>query len=398
MKPIQKFKCCNSSYSNHKIKNHFITKNCITMIRKLLVVGLCFLFAFCKQKPILEEESPFQVTDKRITLREDSNIKTRIKTAKVSQEAFSFQLVTAGVVKAIPNNFAEIAPPFAGRIQKSFVRVGQRVQVGTPLFEISSPDYFEAQKEYLDARQEFKQAELHLKRQRDLLANGVGIQQEVEEAETEFITSKAALTQASAALKIFSVEPKKVVLGQPLIVRAPIAGEIIDNTIVLGQYIKEDAEPIAIIAALEKVWIVGKVKEKDLNHLNKMHQVNIELSAYPGEKLVGKIHHINEIVDEETRSVEVLVEVDNQDRRFKPGMYVNVHFIDQPEQVIFIPTKALMQDEESSFVYVKKGPDQYQRTDVVSAGSSGDRTIIIQGLTADAEVISEGGIYLLQAK
>ncbi|MBW3518340.1 efflux RND transporter periplasmic adaptor subunit [Flavobacterium sp. NKUCC04_CG] len=368
------------------------------MIKKVLVGGLCFLFAFCKQKPILEEETPFEVSDQVITLREGSHVKTRIKTTVVSQEEFSFHLVTAGVVTTIPNNYAEIAPPFAGRIQKSFVRVGQKVQVGTPLFEISSPDYFEAQKDYFEAKQEFKQSELNLKRQRDLLRNGVGVQQEVEEAETEFITKKATMTQAGAALKIFSIDPDQVVLGQPLIVRAPIAGEVVSNMIVLGQYIKEDAEPIAIIAALEKVWIVAKVKEKDIKHLSKLHQVHIELSAYPDQSIVGTIYHINEIVDEETRSVEVMIEVENQDRKLKPGMYVNVNFMDKPEEVIFIPTKALMQDEDSSFVYVKVAEDKYRRQDVVSAGSSGERTIIIEGLTTDAEVISEGGIYLLQAK
>lgn len=375
-----------------------IHQNNITMIRKVLVGALCFLFAFCKQKPILEEEAPFEISNEVIRLREGSNIKTRIKTTAVSQEQFSFHLIAAGIVTTIPNNFAEIAPPFAGRIQKSFIKIGQRVQVGTPLFEISSPDYFLAQKDYLEAKQEFKQSELHLRRQRDLFKNGVGVQQEVEGAETEFITKKATLTQAAAALKIFSIDPDQVVLGQPLIVRAPIAGEVISNNIVLGQYIKEDSEPIASIAALEKVWIVGKVKEKDLKHLSKLHRVHIELSAYPGEELTGTIHHINEIVDEETRSVEVLIEVGNQDRKLKPGMYVQVNFIDQPEQVIFIPTKALMQDEDSSFVYIKVGPDQYQRRNVVTAGSSGERTIVIDGLTAAAEVISEGGIYLLQAK
>lgn len=368
------------------------------MIKKVLVGGLCFLFAFCKQKPILEEETPYEVSNQVIRLREGSNIKTRIKTTAVSEEQFSFQLVTAGIVTSIPNHFAEIAPPFAGRIQKSFVRIGQRVQVGTPLFEISSPDYFAAQKDYLEARQAFKQSELNLKRQRDLLKNGVGVLQEVEEAETEFITQKATLTQAGAALKIFSVDPDRMVLGEPLVVRAPIAGEVINNTIVMGQYIKEDAEPVAIIAALEKVWVIGKVKEKDLIHLDKLHRVHIELSAYPGLEMDGKIHHINEIVDEETRSVEVLIEIDNQDRKLKPGMYVNVHFIDRPGQVIFIPTKALMQEEESAFVYIKVGENQYRRKDVVTAGSSGDRTVVIQGLTNDAEVISEGGIYLLQAK
>ena len=42
-------------------------------------------------------------------------------------------------------------------------------------------------------------------------------------------------------LKVFQIEPEDLVLGQPLIVRSPIAGEIVTDRIVIGQYIKEDA-------------------------------------------------------------------------------------------------------------------------------------------------------------
>lgn len=368
------------------------------MTKRLLLVGLCSMFTFCKDNNKTSEEvAQYEVSNQVISLTEGSVLKQKIKTTKVSQEDFSFDLMTAGIVQSIPNNYAEIASPFAGRILKSFVKLGQKVAVNAPIFEISSPDYFEAQKDYFDAKQEFRQAEINLSRQKDLLANGVGVQQEVEEAETGFSTAKAAYQNASAALKIFSINPDNIVLGQPLVVRSPIAGEVIENNIVIGQYITEDAEPVTKIAALEKVWIVGKVKEKDIKHLGKLDKVQIELSAYPNEPIEGTIHHINEIVDAETRSIEVLIDVENSDRKLKPGMYVNVRFIDKPEQVILVPTRAVLQDEDNAFVYIKVGNDQYKKKEVTTGGVSGDRAVITSGLTETDEVVSEGGIYLLQA-
>ena len=53
-----------------------------------------------------------------------------------------------------------------------------------------------------------------------------------------------------AALKVFQINPDEMALGQPLIVRSPIAGEVVKDRIVIGQYMKEDAEPVAVIADL----------------------------------------------------------------------------------------------------------------------------------------------------
>lgn len=361
------------------------------------VLGLSILLSFCSdKKEQTSDVAPYQVNNQVISLTENSNLKGRIKVTEVGVEDFTFDLVTAGLVKAIPNHYAEIASPFSGRIIKSFIKLGQKVSVNQPLFEVSSPDYFEAQKDYFDSKQEYKQASLNLKRQADLLANGVGVRQEYEEAETENSMAKAAFDNATAAIKIYNVQPTSLVLGQPLIVRSPIEGEVLENNIVLGQYINDDADPVIKIAALNKIWIVGKVKEKDIQHLTKLNKVQIELSAYPGEPIEGSIYHVNEIVDEETRSIDVLIEVNNNDRKLKPGMYVNVRFIDQPEKVILVPSRAVLQGEDDSFVFVEVAPNEYIRKNVVIGGVSGNQTVILSGLEKGDKIVSEGGIYLPQ--
>ena len=279
---------------------------------------------------------------------------------------------------------------------KSFIKLGQSVTVGAPLFEVYSPDYFDAQKDYFDARQEYKQASLNLKRQEDLLANGVGIRQEYEEAETENMIAKVGFDNATAAIKIYGVDPSSLVLGQPLIIRSPVKGEVLENNIVMGQYITDDADPVVKIASLEKIWVIGKVKEKDIKHLMHLNKVQIELAAFPDKVIEGTIYHVNEIVDEETRSIDVLIEVDNKEKMFKPGMYVNVRFIDQPVEVILVPSKSVLQGEDSAFVFVEEGTNAYRRKDVKIGGVKDDYTVILEGLSVGDRIVSEGGIYLPQ--
>ena len=78
-----------------------------------------------------------------IVVSDNSPLHSKLKVVKVQKVPFQMNFTTSGVVKAIPTHYAEIASPFAGRITKSFVRLGQKVVKGSPIFEISSPDFFE---------------------------------------------------------------------------------------------------------------------------------------------------------------------------------------------------------------------------------------------------------------
>ena len=364
----------------------------------------CFFAAFSlvvsacggHNKEQQEQGQSFSVNADTISLPANSNLRKQLQSSIVEEQSFKEEWTTAGIVRTIPNSYAEIAAPFAGRVLRSFIKLGQRVAVGTPLFEISSSDFFNAQKEYFDAHQELHQAELHLKRQKDLQKNGVGIQREVEEAETAFKIKKSGLQNAISALKIFHVNPTNLELGKPLVVYSPIAGEIISNAIVMGQYVREDAEPIAIVAELSKVWVAAQVKEKDIAHLGKIDEVEVQVAALPEKTITGKIYHIGEMVDEETRSVEVLIMCNNADRVFRPGMYVNLCFKDTAQQKIVVPAKAVFQQEDASFVFVKIDDNRYHKRKVQTAGSAKGQLIINHGLTAGETIVKDGGILFLR--
>ncbi|MEG1909856.1 MAG: efflux RND transporter periplasmic adaptor subunit, partial [Bacteroidales bacterium] len=118
-----------------------------------------------------------------IMVADNAPVLQKIKTEKIKQTPYQARFSTSGVVKAIPTSYAQIATPFAGRIVRSFIRLGQSVSKGSPLFEISSPAFFETGKAYFQTKQEMEQALKSLRREKDLLANRVGVVKEMEEAE-----------------------------------------------------------------------------------------------------------------------------------------------------------------------------------------------------------------------
>ena len=327
-----------------------------------------------------------------------NGILQKLQIETMTPVSYKKKITISGVVRAIPNNYAEVASPFAGRITKSFVRLGQHVNIDSPIFEISSPSFFEAGKAYYQSKQEMQLAEKNLKRQKDLFANGVGIQKDVEEAEVTYELTKRDFENSIASLNVYHVKPDELVLGQPLIVRSPIQGEIVDNKIVLGQYLKEDAEPVAIVAELSKVWVAAQLKEKDIKSVHQSDEVEISLTGIPGSHFKGKVYHISEILDDETRSVQVFIECDNKDRNLKPGMYVTAQFSDSSDFSILIPISSVLQMDDSCFVFLQLSRNKFVRRPVIIAGTDNNMVIIKSGLKAGDKIISKDGTLLLEAR
>ena len=364
----------------------------------LLVFITITAFTACGDKAATKENENFSLQKDTITIPATSTIAPKIKLETVKTEPYQLELIAAGTVKAIPNFYAEIAPPFSGRVTKVYLKLGMKTQPGTPLFEMVSPDFTAAQKDYFQAKSAYQTAKLSLKRQQDLKVNGVGSQKDLEEAETNAEVSEKEFQNAMAGLKIFGVNVSKLVFGQPLIITSPIAGEIITNDIVMGQYIKDDDAPKAKVADLKKVWVAGQVKEKDIRFIHELDGAEIQVASYPDKKITGKIYHVDEMVDEATRSVQVLIECNNNDHTLKPGMYVTVKFIDTPENTLFVPAKAVLQFNDKSFVFVQLAKGKYTRRYVETGISNKGKIAILSGLQPNEIIISEGAFYLLEAK
>lgn len=363
-----------------------------------LVFMVLVVFSSCKSHKKENQRVNYLLEGEEIIIPDSSNIKPHIKLALATNEPYKLQLYSAAKIKAIPNKFAEIAAPFNGRITESYVKLGQDVTQGTPLFGIYSSDYTDAQKLYLQARQQYLLAEKEFKRQTDLLENGVGVQRDLENAKALYENSKSEFEKSQSSIRIFGVDPDKMIFGEPLVVRSPITGQVIKNSIVVGKYLTDNSSAIITVAEISSVWITASVKEKDIRFIQEGDATEAQVIAYPNEVFKGKVYHIDEIVDEETRSINVLIECGNRGEMLKPGMYATVKFTERPVPTVFVPATALLQFNDRNFVFVQTNPYHFKRQVVTTGETLNGKTVITEGLKGDEVIIGEGGFYLLDAK
>ncbi len=360
----------------------------------ILLAGLCILAVSCKQNNSTQENTGIQYRGDTIIVSTNSSVSEHLMVQKSKLQDFSAEFRTVGTVRPVSGKLAEIAPPFAGRIVKSFVKLGQKISAGAPVFELGSSEFFEAAKTYFAAQSANELAQRNYNRQKELTANGVGAQRDLEEAQNEATIAGREFEQAKATLQLFNIDASSFRMGQPLKVISPISGEVVKCNITIGSYAKEDSEPLAVIADLSRVWVAALVKEKYFGAIKQGDRVEVFTDAHPEKTIWGTIYHIGEMLDEETRSLEVIVECDNADRELKPGMFCEVHFLSSPTKAIILPSTAIMQEQDNDYVLIEIANGKFVHRKVETETVNKDSIRIISGITEDDNVVARGGIYL----
>lgn len=341
-----------------------------------------------------QPDQNIHISGDTVFIPDGSPVRSKLLLQKVISGTFSGGCTANGIVKPLPGHLAGVASPFEGRIVRSFVSLGQKVRAGTPLFEVSSSDYMEAVRTFMQAGNEKELAEKNYLRKKELMETGVGSRKEYEEAKLGFDLAIKEMEKTSAILRIFNIDPDEADLTMPLVIRAPISGEVVVTDITPGQYIKSDSEPIVTIAGLDKVRIVAHVREKEIGTISLNDHVSICTESFPNRPVKGMVKYIGNMMNEQSRTVEVYVECDNTERMLKPGMFVSVMFSRNIPDAIVIPAKSVLQENDRSILYIQAGENTFIKRSVTVTSADNERLFVTSGIENGSTVVTEGGIYL----
>ena len=335
------------------------------------------------------------VTGDTIRVSQTSAIASKLVVDSVKEILYTPMLTTTGVVTAIPTGYAQVAAPFGGRVVRNLVHIGQNVRVGSPLFEISSSDYSDIVKQYIQSKAELDMAKRALDRTQDLHNNKVASVKELDEAKTAYALALEEYRHSVAVAKEFQIDLKSAEVGQPMVVRSPVSGRVLDNDLVIGEYLKEDAEAKVVVADLNRVWVKANVSEMDAPYVEGIEGVEVSLVARPDSVVKGRVSYVGGMLDPETRTVQTIIECDNPRQQMLPNMYARVQMKVHERKCIVLPKDAVLQGNDTRYVWRKVGTDTYCRTVVEVQSLDAERLIVTRGLNVGDEVITEGAYYLI---
>ncbi|MGH8259415.1 MAG: efflux RND transporter periplasmic adaptor subunit [Steroidobacteraceae bacterium] len=321
----------------------------------------------------------------------------------VEPSTYRDSLTTNGIVEFDQNRTTPVLAPFSGPVTRVLVSLGDRVTAGQALALVNSPDFTIAVGAYRKAVILAAAADEVASNDRVLYAHQAISERENAGAQAAAVSADADRTAAYQGLISLHVDRKTIVAlraGKALavrqgVIRAPIAGTVVEKSIAPGQALSAGTSPCFTIADTSRMWVMAQVFGGDVAQVHVGDTAAIDTGGRAAA-IVGTVTNVGSVVSPDTRSVSARVQVDNPRGALRRQMYVQVQIQSrEPHQGLLIPVSAVLRNDENlPFVYVLATGGGYGRRSVTLGTRVDNRVVISQGLQSGDEVVVDGGIFL----
>ncbi len=324
-----------------------------------------------------------------------------VKIAEAASVADAGATAATGKVAFDEEHVSRVAAPVSGRVVDLLVRPGDRVERGQPLLAIATPDAQSALADWVAAVADKGVADRNLERQKRLYADQATSFREVMQAESEATKAAAGLTRAKGRLTVLGVDPASAdARSSRFLLRAPIAGLVVERPATPGMEVRADTgTPLVTVADLSRVWVLADVYERDLGVVARGQHATVRVTAYPTRAFDGLVTYVGDVVDPQTRTVKVRIEVANQDLALKPEMFARVAMAGGAGdgRSVSVPSDAVVSDGDATAVVVALDGNRFQKRTVEVGSEADGRVRILSGVRPGERVVVDGALFLASA-
>jgi cobalt-zinc-cadmium efflux system membrane fusion protein len=242
-------------------------------------------------------------------------------------------------------------------------------------------------------------ADLNLTREKDLAEKKLSTAREAELAAAEaerYEHLLAAARQRVAAIAGHGSRSTKLGTHE---LRSTLKGTVVERKISAGQAVEGDLVAFRL-ANMDHLWVAVDVFEKNLGLVKVGDKVDLSPLATPGSSFEGRVARVGAVIDPETHSAHVRVEIDNKDGLLRAGQAVNarIHGSARGERPsLLVPTTAITFVDGKPTIFVVKGEGVVRVVGIKTGFADGNRTEVTDGVNPGQSVVSEG-IFALKSE
>lgn len=367
------------------------------MIRTLASILTAVALAGCGDKPpappAASQKDPFAIIA-------GPALAARIRLGEARESEVRETLRVPGRVEVDETRVARVGSPVTGRVSELEVREGDDVKRGQILATLTSTELSNTQLEFLKAYSHKLVADRAAARAKQLLDADVIGAAELQRRQADAVQAEADQNAAADRLKVLGMSERAVArlaetrrVDSTSHIVSSIAGTVIDRKVSPGQVV-QPADTVYIVADLSEVWIVADVPETIAGSVRAGQTVEVEIPAIPDRRIRGVLSFVSVIVNPETRTVRVRMDVPNQEREYKPAMLATVVIQGPPQKKRVVPAAAVVRDENRDYVFVQTAPDAFALRQVTLGEEYDGVRVLAAGLRADDKIVVEGAFHL----
>jgi cobalt-zinc-cadmium efflux system membrane fusion protein len=359
------------------------------------------LWAFRPQEKPAHKEEPGH--ENHVKLNDARRAAAGIEVVPCEKRTLPVLVRTTGTVEVNADRVAHLASRLQGTVLEVSEKghLGIRVEKGDELSTIHSLEFGKAQTDYLKALALQGLRQKTYDREKDLAERKISSGRELLEAEAELAQSRIDHQAAHNQLEVLGLGKEEIdalVAGKAhlgcMILRAPIAGVLIEKHVVRGEHVGTETN-LFTIADLDRLWLFADIYERDLSRIVKGLRAEGRLAAYPDLAFSGQITHVGETMSVETRTLKVRIEVENKEGKLKPGMFASVDIaVAERPNALAVPEAAIQTQKQHAIVFVEEEKNVFERRPVRTGIRFGGFVEILDGVKEGDKVVSSGSFLL----
>jgi membrane fusion protein, heavy metal efflux system len=374
-------------HSLHKMKN----------LAYLLIFGL-IAFPSCSSK--VETSETITPADPSLTevveLTPDQVKSLSVVTNPLESRALSRGVQANGMLDVPPQNLVTISAPMGGFVKQTELLQGMKVNKGQVVAIMEHPDYIQLQQDYLDGKSQLEFLELEYKRQEELAKENVNAAKALQQARSNYLSMKAKVEGWHARLELINVNAEAVEkngIQSAIKLISPITGYVTQVHVNIGMFVNPNDIMFKIVDS-DHLHAEITIFEKDVSKLRVGQLVRFTLANETQERLAS-IYLIGKEISGD-RTVRVHGHLKKEDTSLLPGMFFSAIIETGPQNVSSLPDAAIVNFQGKSFVFVARGENKFELTQVTTGLQQGGFTeIAVSAELANALFVTTGAYDLL---
>jgi membrane fusion protein, multidrug efflux system len=306
----------------------------------------------------------------------------RVETILASAQEVAAPVFATGTSQPIRK--ADLAPAMSARIEKIYVREGQRVKAGQILLTLDGKSAQlgaeQARAQAAASAAQADQLDADYQRLAPLAERGSVAASRLEQLDSQ---RKAARAQSRAAQSAAGAAGK---VAQNAILRAPFPGTIVDLPHEVGEMAAGNGS-LARLVDLSRLEIHVRVAARDLGRLSVSDSVR---AAFPqlGVTAAGTIATIGLEVDPATSTAEVVAVIPNPDGSLRGGLFTELELAPaQKRRALIVPKTAVAGAGATASVFAVEGGKAARRA-VAVVPFDASRVEITKGLPDGTAIVA----------
>lgn len=317
--------------------------------------------------------------------------------AQVDRSTIPIQLTAIGTGQAFQT--VQVESQVAGIVQAVHYRQGQFVKKGDLLVTLDKDPFLaalaQAQAALARDKAQAQLSQAELARSKELYKEGIVSPEQYDQSLATSTAAEATVRADQAAIRTAKIQLSYCSIY------APISGVTGAQLVSPGATVKANDLPIlVVINQVEPIYVNFSVPQQYLETIKEyMARARLRVKATPPGGTTaetGILTFVNNMVDTNTGTIQLMGTFPNADHHLWPGQYSNVVLnLGEQQNVLVVPSQSVQAGQEGSYVFVVK-PNKTVDVRKVQVGQTvNNQTEIVQGLSAGETVVTDGQVRLV---